>query len=99
MTSERKNFNPQATTVTGFLGGVTFTALILLFVKADTMTLSIPYVNIKLISILIPLTAIVSFLFILGTLGTLRMPVEGGSVHKKFYDLSLSVVFIVFPVG
>ena len=91
-----KNFNPQAPTVTGFLGGVTFTALILLLDRADTITLLIPYTTITLISILIPLTATVSFLFILATLGSLRMPIEGGSVHQKFYNLVLAYIVVGF---
>jgi hypothetical protein len=89
MSKDLKNFNPQSSSVTAFLAGVTFTAMILLFDKSESMTFMIPYVSLPLVSVLIPLTAIVSFLFILGTLATLRQPVDGGSVHKKFYNMTL----------
>lgn len=78
-----KNFNAQAPIVTGFLGGITFTALLFFIQQINT---------IKLSWLLIPLTAAVSFLFILSTLGTLRYPVPTGSVHPHFY--TVNIVFI-----
>ncbi|HUL51740.1 MAG TPA: hypothetical protein VLT10_00540 [Verrucomicrobiae bacterium] len=90
MTEERRNFSASSTTANGFLGGVTFTSLILLLEKGDSLTLSIPYLDVRLISILIPLTAVVSFFFILATLGTIRDRTDEGSVHKRFYYLTLS---------
>jgi len=94
--SDFKNFNSQLPTVTGFLGGITFTALILLFEKSGDMKLLIPFTSITVISILIPLTAVVSFLFILATLGSMRVPIEGGSVHRKFYNLIVCYIIAGF---
>ncbi|MBI3640388.1 MAG: hypothetical protein HY223_08755 [Thaumarchaeota archaeon] len=83
-----KNFNKQSPIVTGFLGGLTFTGLIFFIQQTNTM---------KLAPILIPLTAGVSFLFILATIGTMRVSVEGGSVHPDFYKLNIG--FILAGLG
>jgi len=77
------NFNPQSPTVNGFLGGITFTALILLVQFPHTF---------RFIRILIPLTVGVSFLFILATLGTSRDSTDEDSVHRYYFQLN--VIFI-----
>ncbi len=73
------NFNSQSPTVNGFLGGITFTALILLIQSPHTF---------KFIHILIPLTAGVSFSFILAILGTSM----DGNVHRSFFRLNVGFI-------
>lgn len=76
--SDFKNFNPQVPIATGFLGGITFSALVFFIQQIHVM---------KLGEILVPLTSGISFLFILATLGSLRHPSEEGSAHKHFFNL------------
>lgn len=71
--SDFRNLNPQTPIFMAFLGGITFTALTLFIQSANTL---------KFVNILIPLTATISFLFILCTLGSMR-----SSVHKDFKKL------------
>lgn len=54
------SFNPQLPNVTGFLGAITFAAMILIIQSAKELQFS---------EVLIPSTAIVSFFFIIATLG------------------------------
>lgn len=53
-------FNPHVPTVSGFFGGITFATIILLMQFSE---------NIKFSEYLIPLTAIISFFFIIVTIG------------------------------
>ena len=62
-------FNPQVPTVTGFFGAVVFATMILLMQFSD---------NVKFSEFLIPLTAIISFFFIIVTIG--------GSTHESYAD-------------
>lgn len=75
------NLNPQTPIFMAFLGGITFTALTLFIQSANTL---------KFANILIPFTAVNSFLFILCTLGSMK-----GVVHKDFQKM----IFIFSNVG
>ena len=60
------SFNPQLPTVTAFLGGLTFTAMILIIQFSENFALSYfpPYPE-----LLISFSAVVSFFFIMSTIG------------------------------
>lgn len=60
-------FYQHSENTTAFLGGITFTAMILLLEFSSNMETS---------EILIPGTAIISILFIMSTVGTLKMKAE-----------------------
>ena len=75
----------NAITISGFFGALTFTAMILI------MQFSI---NIKFSEILIPWTAIVSFFFILSTIGFINIDVE-----KKHPDRFRRIIMFCFLAG
>lgn len=80
------SFNPQLPTVTGFLGALTFTALILIMQFPSEIQFS---------EILISITAIVSFLFIMATLG--------GAIDQRHHhlitDQFMGVVSVCYVLG
>jgi len=76
-----RKINPQTPIFMAFLGGISFSALMLFIQSANTL---------KFVNILIPLTATISFLFVLITLGTMKT-----TVHKDFRDL----IYIFTNIG
>ena len=80
-------FNQQIPSVTGFLGGITFTAMVLLMQSAS---------EIKFSDWLIPATAFVSFLFIITTLTTLIDPKLHRGVGKKHFTINLIFIQMGF---
>lgn len=79
------SLDSNAITVCGFFGALTFTAMVLLMQFAD---------QIKLSEILIPWTAIVSFFFIIVTIGLVNVNVE-----KSHPNLFWYVMMFCFLVG
>jgi len=80
-------FNPQAPAITAFMGGITFTAMVLLMQSAEKINFS---------EWLIPATAFVSFLFIITTLGTLVDPQRHIGVEKQHFTVNLIFLKIGF---
>jgi len=87
------NFNTQSPTVNAFLGGITFTALVIFTQSQNTF---------KLHDLLIPLTAFTSILFIMATLSSMKEPSKEGSVHPylfKFNVLLTTIGISILLVG
>ncbi len=90
------SFNPQLPTVTGFLGALTFTALILIMQFSS---------DIKFSEILISITATVSFLFIIVTLGGAIDQRNSHLITKPFirfvlvcYTIAIFGMFVILPL-
>lgn len=79
------NLDNKAIAISGFFGGLTFTAMILLMQFSD---------EIKLSEILIPWTAIVSFFFIIVTIGFVN-----ADVKKSHPDRYRYVIMFCFLAG
>ena len=86
---ELHGFNPQVPTVTGFFGAITFATMILLMQFSE---------SIKFSEFLIPLTALISFFFIVVTIG--------GAIHAsnveyitKSYRRFIQVCFVIAYYG
>lgn len=79
------SFDSNAITISGFFGALTFTAMVLLMQFAD---------QIKFSEILIPWTAIVSFFFIIVTIGLVN-----ANVAKSHPDRFRYVMVFCFLVG
>jgi len=80
-----ENFDSQAITITGFFGALTFTAMVLIMQFSSIIMFS---------EILIPWTAIVSFFFILTTIGIINADAE-----KKHPERFRRVIMFSFMVG
>ncbi len=92
------NLDNKAITISGFFGGLTFTAMILLMQFSDKIQFS---------EILIPWTALVSFFFIIVTIGFVMIDIEKS--HPKrfryvmmfcflagFYGLIFVIPFLIY---
>jgi len=83
---EIRGFNPQAPAIAGFFGAITFAAMILLMQFSE---------NIKYSEYLIPLTAIISFFFIIATISSAIDPSFAHLMSSKFKNF----VKICFLLG
>lgn len=83
------NFNTQSPMVNAFLGGITFTALVLVSQSHDTF---------KMAKFLIPLTAFASLLFIVATLSSMKEPSKEGSVHPYLFKFNVWLTTIGISV-
>ncbi len=81
------SFNPQLPTVTGFLGAVTFTVMILLMESSSKFVYS---------EILIVWTGAVSFLLIVATLGGSTDQRNASSLTPQFINLVKGCYFLGF---
>ena len=82
-------FNPQVPTVTGFFGAIVFASMILLMQFSD---------NIKFSEFLIPITAVISFFFIITTIGGATHESHAEKITKNFRRL-IKFCFIIGYYG
>jgi len=80
-------FGQQVTTVTGFLGAITFATMILLMQFPEKIQFS---------EILIPYTAAISFFFIVTALGGSLDPSHAKKVTERFFNLVKYCYIIAF---
>lgn len=66
------SFHEYSLSVTGFLGGITFAAMVLIIESQDKYNYNIPY-GIPYPQLLITGTAIISIFFIISTVGAIRI--------------------------
>lgn len=84
-TTKFTGFNTQSSAVNAFLGGITFTALVMVSQSHDTF---------KMADVLIPLTAFTSLLFIIVTLSSMKHD----GVHPYFFKFNVLLMTIGFSI-